>query len=145
MKYFKAYELVDPVTYARMGENALTLFTEGIKESLDNVREFLGRALLVNNWHRGGPYRWRGLRTPERCIELGAPHSEHRYDHTHLVDAIDFDVSGLSAESARAKILADQDNPLLLHINRLEGNIRWVHMDGKLLVEPEKRIHIFTV
>jgi hypothetical protein len=144
MKYFKAYELVDPVTYAQMGEDALTLFNPELLTALVNVRDFFGVALVINNWHRGGPFRWRGLRTVEQCIKNGAPHSEHRYEPDHLVNAVDFDVTGVTAESARQKILADIDNPLLSFITRLEGGVRWVHMDGKVLVEPDKRIHVFT-
>jgi hypothetical protein len=71
MKYFKAYELVDPLTYARMGENALSLF--------------------------------------------------------------------------KPEILAAPDNLLLKYITRIEAGIKWIHMDGKELVLPEKRIHVFTV
>jgi len=48
-------------------------------------------------------------------------------------------------KEARDKIRADQNNPLLLNIMRLEGGVTWVHNDGKTLVLPEQRIYTFAV
>jgi hypothetical protein len=140
LKYFQVWELVDQNTYEQMGVGALSLFNPQILIALDNVREYFGKRVTVNTWHEGGQFQWRGYRTVEAAHKLGSPtgHEQHQAGN-----AFDFDVQGLSAEAVRQKIKADQDNPLLLNIMRLEANVSCVHMDGKNLVFPEKRVYEF--
>ena len=145
MKYFKTYELVDQKTFETMGENALTLFTPEILIALDNVREFFGEPMTVNNWHEGGPFQWRGYRTfAEADILLHLPPGTHPGQEQHAAgNAFDFDVHGMTAEEVRQTIVLNKDNPLLVNITRLEANVSWVHMDAKALVLPQTRIHVF--
>lgn len=138
MKHFYAYELLDKETYTEKGVSALDLFTPEILTALDNVREFFNEPITVNNWMSGGPFQWRGYRTPEKAAELGAPGSEHAKGN-----AFDFDVKGMTAEEVRQVIILNKDNPLLAGIMRLEANTSWIHMDCKKLVLPQERIYIF--
>ena len=136
MRHFQAYELVDRVTFDRMGEGALSLFHPEALRALDDLRDFFGAPVTVNNWQTGGPFEWRGFRTPEKAAELGAPHSRHA-----VGDAFDCDIDGWTAEMARQQILAYKGDPLLSRIQRLEGGVSWVHFD---LMPVADRIHIFT-
>jgi hypothetical protein len=135
MQYFKAYELVDRLTYEKMGENALSLFTPEILEALDGVREYFDEPITVNNWFSGGKFQWRGYRTPEKAKMLGSPNSEHAKGN-----AFDFDIKGISAEEARRVIKLNQNDPLLRGIMRLEANVSWVHIDCKPV---NNRIYLF--
>lgn len=129
MKHFKAFELVDPQTYAKFGEDSFKFFRPEILYALDRLREFFDRPMIVNNWKTGGPFQWRGLRTID-CAE-GAALSPHR-----VGAAIDFDVVGMDEDLARQMILA---KPLgsFPGIRRIEdglvassGNRRqWTHID----------------
>jgi hypothetical protein len=135
MKYFQVYELVDRLTYEQRGDEAISVFNPEVLIQLDNLREYFGVPITINNWHSGGSFEWRGWRTPEKAKELGAPHSQHR-----IGNAIDGDVRGMSADDVRAAIIANKDHPLLCRIQRLETGITWVHFD--LMWVPD-RIHLF--
>lgn len=133
MKYFKAYELVDRATYERDGETALRFFRPDALLALDNLREFFGVPVIVNNWFTGGSFQWRGLRNP-RCpqFSIGSQHS--------IGNAFDLDIMGYTAAEARDKIIENKFHPLLSSIMRLEADVRWVHFDLKPV---ENRIHLF--
>jgi hypothetical protein len=135
VKFFELYELVDPTTYSQLGQEAWGLFHLEALLALDDFRQFFGVPVLINNWHSGGEFQWRGYRTPEEAAKLGAPNSQHRFGN-----AFDCDIQGISAEHARAAIIASKDDPLLRRIMRLEQGVSWVHFD--LLSVPD-RIHLF--
>lgn len=135
MKYFKPIELVDPMTYQNMLDDCLSLFNPDALYALDDLREFFGRPIVVNNWHGGGSFKFRGYRPPN--CPIGAKKSQHKQGN-----AFDCTVKGYTAEEARQKILKHQDNPLLQKIMRLEGGVSWLHFD---LMPVKKRIRVFTV
>jgi len=137
VKYFKAYELVDEKTFKEKGETALSLFNPEALQALDDLRDFFGVSIVINTWHSGGEFQWRGYRTPEKAKELGSPNSQHAKGN-----AFDCDIKGYSAEDARQFILKNKDNPKLKRIMRLEGNVNWVHWD---LLQVPDRIHVFKV
>ncbi len=135
MRHFQVYELVDEETYERMGEAAISLFAPEALEALDGLRDYFDLPIVVNNWHAGGSWQWRGWRTPEKAKELGAPHSQHA-----LGRAFDCTIHGIPAEEARARILGDKDHHLLCRITRLEEAVAWVHFDTMPVAD---RIHLF--
>jgi hypothetical protein len=139
MKYFNIYELVDKKTFEEHGTDAFDLFNPDALIALDDLREFFGSSVTVNNWHEvNGGSQWRGLRTPEKATELGSPHSQHRYGN-----AFDCDVQGYTAKQAREIIKFNQDDPLLKRIQRIEDKVSWVHFDLADLPDGKKRIYIF--
>jgi hypothetical protein len=138
MKHFKAYELVDHSTFDRMGETALDLFVPAALQALDDLREYFGAPITVNNWHAGGLLEWRGYRTLAKAAELGAPKSKHA-----LGEAFDCDIAGMLAEDARKQIILDQDNELLKRIMRMEARVNWLHFDVAELPYGVQRIYMF--
>jgi len=133
-QHFKAYELVDPITYAKFGEGALQFFNPLLLQALDIMRDFFGVPITVNNWKAGGPFKWRGLRTVD-CLE-GAKWSQHR-----LGGAVDCDVRGKTADEVRNEIIYNKGFKI---ITCLEADVNWVHLDvrnidtrnGILIVRP---------
>lgn len=125
-KFFKAFELVDPITYSKFGEEAIAIFRPEILIALDTIREMTGRAITVNNWKSGGPFKWRGLRT-ENCKE-GAAYSMHRFG-----GAFDFDAAGLTADEVRAWIrLTRPTSPDIANgVTRMETGVNWCHIDSQ--------------
>src|SRR3990170_2749999 len=125
MKHFKLYELVDKATYETRGEEAWQLFDTDALIMLDDLREFFNAAVTVNNWHAGGPFQFRGYRPPTYKPGV-TPGSYHRKGK-----AFDCDVAGHTALECRKMIVAAAkvDNPLVAKINRLEGNVSWLHAD----------------
>ena len=135
MKYFKAYELVDRKTYEKMGEDALSLFNPTALIMLDDFREFIEAPVTVNNWYFGGRHEWRGWRTKAKCIELGAPGSEHGKGN-----AFDLNVKDFTANEVRQIVRINQADPLLRLIMRMEDKVGWIHMDRKPV---KNRIYFF--
>ena len=144
LKNFKTQELVDPGTYAGMGENALTVFKPLALIMIDNFATFWkqkgAQYIICNNWHLDGQFQWRGYRTVEAARKLGSPtgHEQHQAGN-----AFDVDVQGYTAEAVRQIVKDNQDDPLLQLIMRLEANVNWTHLDGKILLPPEERIYEF--
>lgn len=138
MRNFSAYELVDRETYEQMGEGALALFSPSALKALDDLRDYFGVPVTVNNWRSGGPFQWRGFRTREKATALGSPNSMHAHGK-----AFDCDIKGITASNARVRILDDQDNPLLRRITRLEAGVNWVHFDLRTLSPGVERIYLF--
>jgi len=123
--HFKAFELVDPACYAKFGEDSVAFFRPELLIALDLIRELSGKAMTVNNWKSGGPFKWRGLRT-ENCKE-GAPYSMHRFG-----GAIDFDMAGNTADQVRAWLKMQRPaHEALKAITRMEAWTSWVHIDVK--------------
>jgi hypothetical protein len=139
MKYFKAFELVDPDTYARFGERSLQFFRPEALRMLDGVREFLGVPCIVNDWKSGGQYRFSGLR-PRSCA-IGAEYSAHRFGC-----AFDVKPRGMTIAAAWAKIQGAKGDPRIALIRRVEDisyTPTWLHVDtyehdgdGILVVKP---------
>lgn len=123
--HFQAFELVDPTTFLKFGEDSVAFFRPELLIALDIIRELSGKAITVNNWKTGGPFKWRGLRT-ENCKE-GAPYSMHRFG-----GAADFDMAQTSADDARKWIRMQRAaHTPLQAITRMEVGTSWVHIDTK--------------
>ena len=134
MRYFTAKELVDRKTYAKMGENALSLFNPEALIALDDLREYLNKPITVNDWHSGGTMQWRGYRLPS-CKEY-SKNSQHS-----VGNAFDCTVQGYTAAQVRTIIRDHKDHELLRRVKRLEGSVSWLHFDLKSV---DHRIQIFT-
>ena len=136
-KWFEAQELVPPEIYELYFDDSLIFIDNRILITLDYIREYFGKPVLVNNWHNGGNLK-------ERCLRLwntktGAKLSQHK-----LGCAVDYNVDGYTSEEVRQEILANQDNTFFKYITRMELGTSWVHNDIKTLYLPQQRIHTFN-
>ena len=127
-RYFKIEELVDEETYKRFGETALRFFNPLALQGLDNLREFIGEPLIVNNWANGGGYQFSGFR-PKWC-NVGATYSQHR-----LGQAFDIKTKKTPVEDVYHNIISNSDSPLLEHLTEMEdieytgkGASPWLHV-----------------
>lgn len=122
MKYFKVQELVDKSTWEARGERSIQLIDKAIPMFLDNLREALGRPITINNWHIGGDFNWRGLRTPDS--PWYSTYSQHSFGR-----GLDFDVKGMSAEEVRQWLIKNRNLEWVKCITFIEGGTNWVHVD----------------
>ena len=136
MNYFKLEELVDQATFLKYGIGCWQFFDLKALTMLDDFREFIGRPVTCNNWHIHEAYQFRGYR-PSWC-NVGAKGSAHRKGK-----AFDLDVKGMTAEEVRQKVMANQDNPLLKNIQRMEGMVNWIHIDTYDPPVGKSKIYIF--
>jgi hypothetical protein len=136
-RHFAIDELVDQATFRRFGELAWQFFRPEILISIDGIRDYYSRPIIVNNWHDGGPFSERGLRIlNDGDKAIYSPYSAHP-----MGAAVDLDVEGVPAEEVRQTILAHKDEDAFKLINRLEKGTNWVHAD---VFNVENRIVVFS-
>jgi hypothetical protein len=147
-EYFIIQELVGRRTYKKYGERAFKFFRTEALESLLITRKGLGRSITINNWHRGGRFSQRGLRTNVQNMFKQYFSKGRLYLSGHvLACAFDFDVKGMTPNQVRKWI---QDNahryPCKIRLERkLRGKfINWTHLDT--IQEPQNpKIYLFDV
>lgn len=124
-KHFDTKELVSKQTYQARGERSLELLDPRLLETIDQLRETLGKPITINNWKWGGNFQQRGLRDVEfygTALKYSDSLSQHKYGR-----AVDFDVKGMEAWQVREHIVINKH--LYPHISFLELGINWVHID----------------
>lgn len=128
-KYFELYELLPPelFTYDDMQrpkelQSGWMHFSSELLETIDIVRDIIGKPLICNTWYQNGNRRWSGFR-PQYC-EIGAAKSLHKEGK-----AVDIICSSYTAEEMR-KIIKDNKDKLPYKI-RIEDGVSWLHIDVK--------------
>lgn len=147
-KYFKIQELVSPTVYKKYGESAWKFLCPRLLYTMLIIRVALGNPITVNNWHKGGSFKQRGLRSNLGYIFLSKFKKGILYLSGHVLGkALDFDVKGMSAEEVRWWIRNNEDKfPYKIRLeNYMNGKpISWVHLD--LIWEMKnKKVYIFNV
>ena len=130
-RYFKIEELVDPITFRNLGSRCWILFRPEALIALDDLREYFGSPIIVNNWESGGVLEYRGFR-PKDCT-IGAIYSQHR-----LGNAFDCNVTFVSTNEARNEILRNKDHDLFKRITAIEKGVGWLHFDLRNIPDEER-------
>jgi hypothetical protein len=106
-----------------------------IHRLLDRI--YPGSCMIANNWHKDGPYKYRGFR-PFNC-GVGMPHGAH-----YKGLAIDFDVLMISklipAEDIRSRILENRQT--IRHLAGIEYGVNWTHIDCMQEEDSQSRFGI---
>ena len=128
-KYFNIRELVCKHVYDKFGENAWQFFDYRLLAVLLDIREMLGKPIVVNNWHKGGEYSQRGLRCNICPIVKEKTSLEKVYVSAHMQGmAVDFHIPGMTSEEVRQAIVAKK--VALSYPIRIERDTDgWVHID----------------
>ena len=138
LKRFIIKEFVPPTLWNAEGEQSIQHLDERILETADQVREFFGVPVTINNWGTtvDGQFHWRGLRTSE--------YPDYRLTDPHVKGmAIDFDVAGKTAGDVRATIIMNPKE--FPYIYRMENNVNWVHGDMiGIDIHPRESIYLFN-
>ena len=114
-KHFSWFELVPSKDYKQYW---LWLIDERILKTIDEMREYYNRPIIINDWYWGGKFSLRGLRPFNSGV--GAKFSQHCYGR-----AVDLDVQGVSAEKVRNDIRSG----LFPEITCIETGVSWMHLD----------------
>jgi hypothetical protein len=127
-EWFKVYELVDPLTFNRYGDKSLQFMDSRMLWTLDAMREYFNRPIVVNNYMTAKPgvyvYKFSGLRLPD-SLDNDADRSQHIYGR-----AGDLKVFELSAEEVRQEIKAKwKTEPAFRFITAIEDKVNWLHID----------------
>lgn len=124
MKYFKVQEFVPANIYNLVGDNALLFMDADLLTFINNLRKELGAPITINNWHYGGQFSQRGLRTKDS--KYYSAKSQHS-----IGKALDFDVAGMAAEEVRQWIINNRNISWVKPIRFIEGGVNWVHVDTR--------------
>jgi uncharacterized protein YcbK (DUF882 family) len=119
--YFQPYELLPPSIFNTNGTAGLIVMDPRILWTLDQLRKTMGKPIMVNNWHTGGPLSQRGFRDDSAT---GALLSQHRFGR-----AVDFDIAGVLPIAFRDDVKKGKFASELTYITRMEENINWIHID----------------
>ena len=125
-KNFIIQEFVPKSVYTKFGDNAYWFLDPNLIYTIDKIRDYYKKPITVNNWHTGGKFQYRGLRTNE-CPEY-TPFSQHA-----LGNALDFDIEGVAAADVRKWILNNSASEMCKYISCIEDGVSWVHMDTRPL------------
>lgn len=128
-RYFTLHELVDRPTYEKYGAFAWNFFDTRMLENLFAIRDkIIKKPMTINNWHMGGKFSQRGLRT-NLSPEVLAKTNENKLSMSaHSTGkGLDFDVKGMTAEEVRQEIAKNAAK--LPYPVRLEADVNWVHCD----------------
>lgn len=129
--YFQVHELVDKKTYLKFGDDVLMFFSPVALQMLDELRDFLGVPLIINNWKDGGAFEFSGLR-PAWC-QVGAEYSQHR-----LGNAFDIKPVRMAIENAFIKIINGQTHEKLKYLTCMEDlkfTPNWLHVDSRNIAD----------
>lgn len=141
-KYFIVQELVGRRTYEKYGLGSWKFLDFRLLWALLIVRTNLNKRIFINNWHKGGRYSQRGLRSNVQQIFQSFFKKLKLYLSGHILGkGIDFDVEGMTAEEVRTWIIENED--LFPFKIRLEKGVDWVHMDV-IQDESKPKIYLFN-
>ena len=131
MRYFGIKELVCPHVYEIWGENSWQFLDDRLLETLDWLRERIGKPIIVNNWAKGGQYSQRGIRCTRCILVIEKVDLRKVYLSAHIQGkAVDFNVVGMTAEEVRQWIIDHADElPYPCRIER--DTTGWVHLDTR--------------
>lgn len=137
-KYFHVKELVCPHCYAKFGERSWQFLDSDLLYCILLLREtVIARPMYVN----GKKYTQRGLRC-NMCEIVKGKTDVYLSGHV-LGKAIDFTVSGMTAEEARKRV---KQHAASFPCNiRLERGVSWVHIDVIQQYGITEKVHEFSV
>jgi len=117
----------------KIGCPTLNMFKTILKSALEfqKARNYIGKPFTITNWFRSQAHNQRLLDEYNMCLRKGikcshdkpAMHSAHTYGM-----AVDFNVSGMTPEQVRVKLLKGvKEGKLKLRIEA--GRPAWTHID----------------
>lgn len=140
---FDLREFVGPDLYKKYGSSSVWFVRPQIVFLAQFIRDYFGKRMIINDWHKGGKFTERGFRLPDS--KTGAKLSQHK-----LAGAIDFNIEGMTSDEVRSSILEnpvtfmDKGLTTLEHADYaptwVHGDIRWTGMPKILIVKPASAV-----
>ncbi len=152
---FDIREFVPRATFERWGANATwfisplavlvaefykEFWTQHFKEQDAGVDRV---AIVINNWHTGGPYQYRGYRPPE-CTE-GAKESQHRFHNAFDCEIVIIKKDGSRKEADYKEIhrVIQENEALFLSqgitcVEDVSIATGWLHTDFRWTQDPNQ-------
>lgn len=146
-EYFTIEEFVSKKVHQKYGERAWQFICPRLLHTLIIIREDIGKPMTINNWHRGGKFSQRGLRSNLSSIFMSKFKKGRMYLSAHVMGrAVDFDVKGMTAEAVRMHLKGIHEKlPYKIRLeHKMAGKtISWVHLD--IFHTNNKKVYLFNV
>ena len=132
-KYFRIEEFVSKKVHKKYGDRAWMFLCPRLLHTVLIIRKELGKPITINNWHIGGKFSQRGLRSNLSNIFYSKFKKGVMYLSAHVTGrAVDFDVKGVEAQDVRDWLV--ENSSILPYKIRLEDKMKgrpisWVHLD----------------
>jgi hypothetical protein len=135
-KHFRIEELVPPEIMTVLKDESLLVMDYRILKTIDIIREYLNKPVIINTWHVGNGNRlYCGFRPHHTTV--GAQYSQHKFGR-----AVDCLIVGVKEyDSIRREILNHQNH--FSYITCIEDKVNWLHIDcratdmqGIVLINP---------
>jgi hypothetical protein len=97
--------------------------SKDIVDVAQKIRDFLGKPMIINDWHTGGKFNYRGFR-PYDYFTNGIP--TIKYSQHQMGRAIDFHTYDLTAQEIRDLIIPMYKD---LGFSAIEEVVNWIHVD----------------
>lgn len=132
-EHFDIEEFVSKKVHDKYGEQAWQFLCPRLLHTIYLIRTNLGKPMTINNWHVGGKFSQRGLRSNLGYIFYSMFKKKKIYLSAHVMGkAVDFDVKGMTAEQVRMWIKGfHKDLPYKIRLeHKMNGkHISWTHLD----------------
>ena len=146
--YFVIQELVGKVTYKIHKDRSWKFFSTEALLMLLILRKNIKKPITINNWHKGGKFSQRGLRTNLQNIFRQMFRSRKLYLSGHVLgEAFDLDVKGMTAPQVRKWIYQSRHLfPFKIRLEKLKRGkeIVWVHIDC-IQEDKNSKVYFFNV
>jgi len=147
-KYFTIQEFVSKKVYKKHGERAWKFICPRLLHTLLVIRIMIDKPITINNWHVGGKFSQRGLRSNLSSIFMSKFKKGRMYLSAHVLGrAVDFDVAGMTAPEVRQWLKgAYKHLPYKIRLeNEMKGKqINWVHLD-MFWEKKNKKVYLFNI
>ena len=138
--HFDLMEFVPQGIWDQYGPKSLWFVDMRLIEGAEWLRGYFNAAIIINNWHTGGPFQNRGFRHPDSTV--GGKLSQHKAGR-----AIDFNVVGIKPQKVWSMLVDDwqtvAQHTFFTTIEDIDDTPSWVHIDGRsnksnepLIVKP---------
>jgi hypothetical protein len=120
---FDLREFIYKDIFAELGEQSVMLLDRRMILFAQALRAYIGKPVILNNWHTGGDRSFSGLRPFDSTV--GAKFSQHKFGR-----AIDAQVPGMSGEELRDIVRNEYNRKFKNLITTIEqGTDTWLHAD----------------
>ena len=136
---FIIQEFVPKSLFEYYGEKCVWFLDHNHLKAVQFIREYFDTPMTVNDWHKGGHLQFRGFRTDEFYYSYTGNKtykqkrkgllSQHRFGK-----ATDFNLSGITPDETRNKIIENKKEFLNLGLTTIESgeySPTWVHIDSR--------------
>ena len=138
--HYDLREFVPQGIWEQYGTKSLWFVDMRLIEGMEWLRDYFGAAIIINNWHVGGPFQNRGFRAPDSTV--GGRLSQHKAGR-----ACDFNVVGIKPQKVWSMLVEDwqtvAQHTFFTTLEDVDHTPSWTHIDGRnnksnevLIVKP---------